>query len=452
MKKRQCTLLLFLIILFLILTACGKKAECTTDTDCVKTGFLGKCINEKCEYAEPGICGNKHCETGESKCNCPADCGKCEGTAGKGLEYKCIDYNCTKTPASQKLITEIGSVKLATKDTLRTTTQFNDPHWLGHEQIQLTLELTQKEKGVIITRIELFGEKDNNPLILTEKDLRISLIDMGEKYARKITLTPQIPAPAETGQITDLELKIYYEYPGADATQQASVRIRNKLNWLSTGTTAKCPTNCDDNNPGTTDSCGPQTLYFCEHEPETNKCGNYLCETGENECNCPIDCGKCQRMLKYVEFYCEQDKCLAKEQKDITSQPRTLLHEFTTQGITFQNRYKLTEPMNQAKQKIQIEILPTLIPGDITNAKLDEIKLLDKNLELASTKPGTKLNEKQPQNIEIELPQITTNEQEIYLTLALYFTIEEKYREETKTETEKITYSLGKTTIIRTDT
>ncbi len=48
-----------------------------------------------------------------------------------------------------------------------------------------------------------------------------------------------------------------------------------------------CQTGCDDHNKCTKDSC---TNNQCVFEPQTPCCGNFICETGENNVTCPEDC------------------------------------------------------------------------------------------------------------------------------------------------------------------
>ncbi len=54
-----------------------------------------------------------------------------------------------------------------------------------------------------------------------------------------------------------------------------------------------CPSTCNDGDSCTTDACGPETNYECEHTPKVPCCGNGKCEVGEDEETCIQDCGAC---------------------------------------------------------------------------------------------------------------------------------------------------------------
>ncbi len=51
-----------------------------------------------------------------------------------------------------------------------------------------------------------------------------------------------------------------------------------------------CPAICNDNDACTTDVCNEQTDYECRSVPIAPCCGNSLCETGETDSSCPLDC------------------------------------------------------------------------------------------------------------------------------------------------------------------
>ena len=57
------------------------------------------------------------------------------------------------------------------------------------------------------------------------------------------------------------------------------------------GDDKRCPSNCDDKNKCTVDSCSESTGYECRYEKMSPCCGNGACESGEDFNNCISDCG-----------------------------------------------------------------------------------------------------------------------------------------------------------------
>jgi hypothetical protein len=53
---------------------------------------------------------------------------------------------------------------------------------------------------------------------------------------------------------------------------------------------AQCPSSCDDSNKCTKDICDKSTGFECAYFELTPCCGNGICESGENNANCPEEC------------------------------------------------------------------------------------------------------------------------------------------------------------------
>ena len=72
-----------------------------------------------------------------------------------------------------------------------------------------------------------------------------------------------------------------------------------------------CPKSCNDNNPCTLEKCSSKTNFFCEHDTINNCKGNFICESGENKCTAPTDCGVCEHDEgDYTSYTCINDKCV----------------------------------------------------------------------------------------------------------------------------------------------
>lgn len=76
----------------------GPEASCPDSCD---DGNI--CTNDYCNEQTSNFCrhdiiadcgGNWLCETDETKCNAPLDCGPCEGDAGNYMQYSCFEEEC----------------------------------------------------------------------------------------------------------------------------------------------------------------------------------------------------------------------------------------------------------------------------------------------------------------------------------------------------------------------
>lgn len=137
-------------------TECNKE-ECTDDN---------KCTNDACtqlngynycmhEYITKRICcGNKVCEQGEDKCNCPFDCGDCEYDYGEFIHYRCnSDMECVPTidESEQEEITKVFNPSVGPFK-FRAEVIYKQPFNI-EDSLTLELMLLQIDDNVVLNEI-----------------------------------------------------------------------------------------------------------------------------------------------------------------------------------------------------------------------------------------------------------------------------------------------------------
>ena len=88
----------FLVVaLFVILIACESVPE---DKSLYVRSAEQNDIYEPVAKPSQPFCGDKFCQSNESRCSCPADCGQCAGKVSNMTEWACVVHECViiKTP------------------------------------------------------------------------------------------------------------------------------------------------------------------------------------------------------------------------------------------------------------------------------------------------------------------------------------------------------------------
>lgn len=465
MNKKVLTVIVISLFLILI-SGCGKDCPkscddgnaCTIDTCSEATGY--ECVHTPipgCTIGD-GICQP---EEGETRCNAPGDCGPCAGTVGAYLEYNCnggdeclLDLSPTVKQIPKALTNEMTIAGNAFK----VISTFNTPFNMNKDLFNVKVSLSKfgtNVKDLKIMKMSLTGTDESR-----------QTISIGDKIVNKIiwnTLTAvednmriDFPTAATDGAFTNLKLNIEFEYTFGGQKKTALIPITFRaitLQWVKPER-QKCPASCDDNNEGTEDICGEVTDYFCQNNPIPGKCGNYVCEPGENKCTCAIDCGPCSGDAgQYLTLYCsEEDECLSQVKPTLVQEPQTLLDDKNLIFVHFSNTYSFNKPFNTKTDKFVAELSLYNKQSAVTNVKINIVRILEGTKEIAVVEPNQIFNAiGDKATIEIPVGDIGVFESE--KTLLIKFWYEYTYTSVSGAEIRKAEFynNLGKILLVNPD-
>jgi hypothetical protein len=164
--------------------------------------------------------------------------------------------------------------------------------------------------------------------------------------------------------------------------------IKEPLLFVSPTTKQKCPENCNDGNDCTKDYCQKNT-FFCVHDAvATSCCGNNVCDSDEDKCTCPEDCGSCSgRFGSYTEFMCVEQKCHASMRKDVVVTPKPIIdNKDISSDFSIEARIEYNEPFDITKDSFKITITITQLDPSTKDIVFERAQVLDTNNVLLGEK------------------------------------------------------------------
>ncbi|MEM3154373.1 MAG: hypothetical protein QW165_02270 [Candidatus Woesearchaeota archaeon] len=456
MEKRSLAFILS-IALLLILAGCG--GECKTAADCKgkpASAFKAECTDKKCVYTPiPNVCGNGKCETGEDRGNCEIDCGPCKGAVpgSKYLFYTKVGDKCLEDVEAGRIKPVYSTAEIPSGgDRFKIDTVYNQPFNLKRDTFGITITLGEQgaaNRDERIVSAELTATtKDRRTITIARQTIDKYLWTAGSALKEDIIL--DFPTVELEGELSNLILKIQYEYSiiqaGKKTQKQGILQNRYKENFffVKPSTAYPCPASCDDKNPGTRDFCGPQTNYFCRHEPIPNMCGNGKCDGAENKCTCPQDCGVCAGSAgTYLEYKCEGSMCVTQLKAGTTQQPSTLFDDRSIGPVQLNNNYKFKNPFNIKTDKFEFDFKIYRIDPAVSNVKIDTIRLLEGQEQITEVNVGKELSDKTT-TVEATIPSIAEPEEEHNILLGVWYS----YTQNNQEKQGSYQKPLGKITLI----
>ncbi|MFC1768503.1 hypothetical protein ACFLZX_01945 [Nanoarchaeota archaeon] len=210
-------------LFLLVLAGCS---ECELSSDC---GTPGKCEQLSCREGKCvnvttiSCCGNGVCEkdTGENKCICSSDCGKCEGIAtmlvrdkernAQFLKKTCIEDECIYA-ADPDVVkrTDLAVERELSFFTLDMLITFNNPFTIGKDTIETTFKLNNAEEELVYP-VKITGVKfiEGQTLFGLKDGLEGRLNKIGDQYSVTIPVTFE---PASIEEEKTISIKVDYEY------------------------------------------------------------------------------------------------------------------------------------------------------------------------------------------------------------------------------------------------
>ena len=389
---------LIIVILLVGLTGCGDK-ECETSSDCVTNEcFTAVCIDGSCKKSPINdCCGNGIKEDDENSCTCPEDYGSCESkeTDNKYTVYGCVDDECVLQP--KDLSNKRQSLDLSERNfDVILNFEYPNPFSVKEDVFDIKVELKKVEDGrhkleyIKLKKIEIYGEEGREETLLGEKSISRKLWLQGDSFKDSIYVSSDLNSDAV--EFDKLGVKITYEYMDDDdespsvSTEEES--IRDDIALFVKDEQVECNVDeCDDGNPATKDEgCYPGTS-ICMHEPIPNECGNYKCDYGETKCNCPDDCGRCERVNgEYTRFVCDGDQCLVATIRNLKQQTQTFRDSEEIRSVgKFNIRTSVKQPFNQKADKVNLQVEMSEKDDSLINsADIVQIEVVDGSTLLGS--------------------------------------------------------------------
>lgn len=410
---------LFVLLLFLV--ACGSSGveRCSSAADCTSklpSAFRASCVDRECMYTPiPGARGNGICEAGEDKCTVPQDCGVCIGNVAgsKWLVQSCVNNVCLPDVASPKPIYQSEDYS-GFGDKFRIDTVYSSPFNMKKDLLTVIIALSDQNEYNSDHRIESISVEG------TTADRRsVSLADQAidrplwKGYSVSSNIVLDFPSSVVEGELSNIVLKVKYSYVSRGSPQERSMQVRlpSKFYYVYPDVVYPCPSSCDDGNPGTRDYCSAQTGYFCRHDPIAGVCGNYICDSNENKCTCPADCGPCSGSVgTHVELTCKSNACVGRLKPGAVINPNTILDERRIGNVDLTVKYQFNDPFNTASDKFVIDFDAD---GPFT---IDTVRVMERSQILAEksvNKPAGK--------VEISVPSLPTPEEEHTVSVDVWY-------------------------------
>ncbi len=430
MKSNKFILIAVIFSLMLILSSCGEpepEGECPASC-----GDNDPCTTDSCSKDTRFMCRNTPIPGCDAACGVP-----CTGSAGKYMTMQC-DTAAKQCAADVSPSTKINPTPLLLEQLtkgfkFRVETLMNQPFNMQADTLGMDISLITLPDGVdavTIKNIELSGQTaSRQTVILARKAIGRTIYGTSSPISEQMRV--DFPTSDFDGTFSTLKMTISYEYDQLtygnlqkkDDTITISVRAQT-LEWMKPTVTQSCPSSCDDGNSATDDVCSAATEYFCEHNPKAGVCGNSVCDSTEDKCDCPDDCGPCSGPASSsLSYACSSsNKCVTMISPSITQEPISLFDDRNINIFHLQNNYAYNSPFNVNTDKFTADFSLFNIGSAYKDVKIATVKIMDMDQEIASAEVGkTFSGVGDSVSVEMSVDSFTGTEESKTLSLKVWY-------------------------------
>ncbi|MFT4304184.1 MAG: hypothetical protein ACMXYG_06480 [Candidatus Woesearchaeota archaeon] len=388
----------FLIFLFcigiLFLVGCGKDTrECEIDSDCA--GDCRECTADgRCRTLN-NCCGNNRCEANEL-CTCQKDCAA-ELEKTPYIAYEMIDNVCVSNVDIDRVTEESSIIKFSVGNSdFSIIPSYTNPFILGYSQMNINIKPDKVEPNTkfLIKRIRIYDQQARNTRVLiSERDLNQYLYTINSNINENFILhwdIGDITEPQETKK--DLQIEIIYDRIVRNERGDPTIRPGTFERQIARGIdfiimpSSTCQVElCEDNNICTIDVCTAVGPYeYCTNQYTTTLCcGNKICDSNENKCTCPGDCGECNELFgNFIQYGCNLDnQCVPKVKEGIIEDQARIFKSSSIRDFNFDARIFFQQPMN-IKESFRIELTLMQKDSKVRNIEIMSIQLIESSTNL----------------------------------------------------------------------
>ncbi|MDO8741050.1 MAG: hypothetical protein Q7J54_05765 [Candidatus Woesearchaeota archaeon] len=192
--------------------SCDDGNRCTND-------YCNEQTNNFCRHDMLSDCnGNWICETGETKCNAPTDCGPCEGDVGSYMQYGCFEDECqVAVKEGSQLSKTYPNTKTASYFTLDFDVFLKQPLNIKNNTVKIDFTLNKfDEKNAVL------------PLMIKKVQINDKTVVLGQKTDVLVFST--------VGQTDSIEIPVSsYEFEGYQKDIYFNIKIDYEFGKTSYG-------------------------------------------------------------------------------------------------------------------------------------------------------------------------------------------------------------------------
>jgi hypothetical protein len=189
--------------------SCDDKDAATTDSCSEKTAYF--CLHTPIA----GKCGNEACESGESKCTCELDCGRCEGEVGSYMELVCRNDKCQSILRRDLVLEPVFRLDDRGIEFGRVTFKYkyDTPFSMKGSVFQVELELRELKEDCSNIRITNARLLERDQVLAEEEELDRGLSEVGDTTT--ISLYPTFYMAGSEQRTRSPQFKLWYSYDQA---------------------------------------------------------------------------------------------------------------------------------------------------------------------------------------------------------------------------------------------